>query len=153
MQCKDGSVAPHHTLAVQKQKLSTGMIFISSIHVCTLHTPWQWLLQDPSYDPYGFAKVATFAASSEGGSAAACPTNVQKFFSTMLSLGSSASGRKTINTDMSLCSDSTLASDDDAQNLALYVQNQWTTAVGLTVVTFDQCDLHHGIYKTSQLNW
>lgn len=30
---------------------------------------------------------------------------------------------------MSLCSDSTLASDDDVQNLALYVQNQWTTAV------------------------
>ncbi|DBA69290.1 TPA: hypothetical protein ACH3X2_012961 [Trebouxia sp. C0005] len=83
---------------------------------------------DPSYDPYGFAKVATRTASSEGGSAAACPANVQKFFQTILSLGASASGRKTINTDMSLCSDSTLASDDDVQNLALYVQNQWTTA-------------------------
>ncbi|DBA80617.1 hypothetical protein WJX77_006015 [Trebouxia sp. C0004] len=83
---------------------------------------------DPSYDPYGFAKVATRAASSEGGSAAACPANVQKFFQTIFSLGASASGRKTINTDMSLCSDSTLASDDDVQSLALYVQNQWTTA-------------------------
>lgn len=83
---------------------------------------------DPSYDPYGFAKVATRAASSEGGSAAACPANVQKFFQTIMSLGTSASGRKTINTDMSLCSDSTLASDDDVLNLALYVQNQWTTA-------------------------
>ncbi len=90
-------------------------------------------LQDPSYDPYGFAKVATRAASSEGGSAAACPANVQKFFQTILSLGASASGRKTINTEMSLCSDSTLASSDDIENLALYVQDQWTTAVSKLV--------------------
>lgn len=108
-------------------------------HISLPHTPWQWLLQDPSYDPYGFAKVATRAASSEGGSAAACPANVQKFFSTILSLGSSATGRKQISTDMSLCSDSTLASDDDAQTLALYVQNQWTTAVGLHNMILDQC--------------
>ena len=95
-------------------------------------------LQDPSYDPYGFAKVATRAASSEGGSAAACPANVQKFFQTIMSLGTSASGRKTINTDMSLCSDSTLASDDDVLNLALYVQNQWTTAVSEVVISSEQ---------------
>jgi len=95
-------------------------------------------LQDPSYDPYGFAKVATRAASSEGGSAAACPANVQKFFQTILSLGATASGRKTINSDMSLCSDSTLASDDDVQNLALYVQDQWSTAVSEVFISSQQ---------------
>ena len=30
------------------------------------------MVQDPSYDPYGYAKVATRAASAEGGAAAAC---------------------------------------------------------------------------------
>lgn len=105
--------------------------YVSQAHSLTLALT----LQDPSYDPYGFAKVATRTASSEGGSAAACPANVQKFFQTILSLGASASGRKTINTEMSLCSDSTVASDDDAQNLALYVQNQWTTAVSKVLIS------------------
>ncbi len=39
---------------------------------------------------------------------------------------------------MSLCSDSTLASDDDVENLALYVQNQWTTAVSEVVISSEQ---------------
>ena len=30
------------------------------------------MVQDPSYDPYGYAKVPTRAASAEGGAAAAC---------------------------------------------------------------------------------
>ena len=55
------------------------------------------LLQDPSYDPYGFAKVATRTASSQAGAAAACPGNVQKFFQTIFDLGLSSSGLGQIN--------------------------------------------------------
>ncbi len=86
-------------------------------------------LQDPSYDPYGFAKVATRTASSEGGAAANCPTNVRKFFQTLSSLSDTTTGLKQINNDMSLCSDSKVESADDVGTLAQYVQTQWVTAV------------------------
>ena len=86
--------------------------------------------QDPSYDPYGFAKVATRAASSEGGSADACPSNVQDFFQTIFSLANTSDGLNQINTDMHLCSDSMVSSYDQVnQTLAQYVQMQWVSAV------------------------
>ena len=90
------------------------------------------VLQDPSYDPYGFAKVATQAASSKGGSAARCPSNVQKFFTTLLSLGNTPPGIEQINDDMNLCSDSAVASAADVGNLAQFVQSQWVSAVSLS---------------------
>ncbi len=87
-------------------------------------------LQDPSYDPYGFAKVATRAASSEGGSAAACPANVQQFFQTIFSLANTPGGLEQINSDMNLCSDSMVTSHDMVNStLAQYVQMQWVSAV------------------------
>ncbi len=87
-------------------------------------------MQDPSYDPYGFAKVATRAASSEGGSADACPSNVQDFFQTIFSLANTSDGLNQINTDMNLCSDSAVSSYDQVnQTLAQYVQMQWVSAV------------------------
>ncbi len=86
--------------------------------------------QDPSYDPYGFAKVATRAASSEGGSADACPSNVQDFFQTIFSLANTSDGLNQINTDMHLCSDSMVSSYDQVnQTLAQYIQMQWVSAV------------------------
>ena len=54
-------------------------------------------LQDPSYDPYGFAKAATRTASSQAGAAPACAGNVQKFFQTIFQLGVSSSGLNQIN--------------------------------------------------------
>ena len=60
-------------------------------------------LQDPSYDPYGFAKVTTRTASSESGAAPACAGNVQKFFQTIFQLGQSSSGLDQIN-QVSPCS-------------------------------------------------
>lgn len=69
-----------------------------SIHtVCHVHLFKPGLLQDPSYDPYGFAKVATRAASSQFGAAEACPANVQKFFRTIFRIGLGSSGIDQIN--------------------------------------------------------
>jgi len=88
-------------------------------------------VQDPSYDPYGFAKVATRAASSEMGSAAACPENVQNFFKMLFALAKNSSGLNQINTDMNLCPDSMVKTYDQVnQTLAAFIQSAWTTAVG-----------------------
>ena len=86
-------------------------------------------LQDPSYDLYGFAKVATRTASSEAGSAAACPANVQKFFKTIFSLANTRGGFQQINDGLNLCRDSTVASSSDVTALAQFVQIQWQNAV------------------------
>ena len=87
-------------------------------------------MQDPSYDPYGFAKTATFAASSAGGSAPACATNVQNFFQTILALAGNSTGLDDINTNMDLCPDSQVNSLDDVNStLAKYVMTQWISAV------------------------
>ena len=108
------------------------MAYVSQAHSLTLALT----LQDPSYDPYGFAKVATRTASSEGGSAAACPANVQKFFQTIFSLANTSDGLNQINTDMNLCSDSMVSSYDQVnQTLAQYVQDQWTTAVSKVLIS------------------
>ena len=71
----------------------------SELHACfSAHVHQQsTFLQDPSYDPYGFAKVATRTASKESGSAAACAGNVQLFFQTIFQLGQSSSGLAQIN--------------------------------------------------------
>lgn len=88
------------------------------------------MLQDPSYDPYGFAKVATRTASSQAGAAPACSANVQKFFQTLFQLGQSPSGLDQVNQDMSLCSNSMVASYTDLNSsLAAWVQFRWTDAV------------------------
>jgi len=88
-------------------------------------------VQDPSYDPYGYAKVATRAASSEMGSAAACPDNVQKFFKTLFALAKNSSGLDQINADMKLCPDSMVKTYDQVnQTLAAFIQSAWTSAVG-----------------------
>ena len=86
-------------------------------------------LQDPSYDLYGFYKVATRTASSEAGSAAACPANVQKFFKTIFSLANTRGGLQQINDGLQLCRNSTVASPSDVLALAQFVQFQWTNAV------------------------
>lgn len=110
---------------------------MSVVDMTSARTLWESLpeclllvSQDPSYDPYGFAKVATRAASSEGGSADACPANVQEFFQTIFSLANTSDGLNQINTDMNLCSDSMVSSHDQVnQTLAQYVQMQWVFAV------------------------
>ena len=86
-------------------------------------------VQDPSYDPYGFAKVATRAASTEGGAAAACASNVRKFFQTVISMNSTRSGLSQINQGLNLCSDSQVSSTDDVGDLTNYVSFQWVSAV------------------------
>lgn len=87
-------------------------------------------MQDPSYDPYGFAKVATRTASSEAGSAAACAANVQKFFQTLFQLAPTRAGRVQINQDLKLCTNSMVTSTDQMnQTLAQFVQGQWVSAV------------------------
>ena len=110
---------------------------MSVVDMTSARTLWESLpeclllvSQDPSYDPYGFAKVATRAASSERGSADACPANVQEFFQTIFSLANTSGGLNQINTDMNLCSDSMVSSYDQVnQTLAQYVQRQWVSAV------------------------
>ncbi|KAL3145923.1 hypothetical protein ABBQ38_015287 [Trebouxia sp. C0009 RCD-2024] len=84
---------------------------------------------DPSYDPYGFAKVATQTASSQAGAAPACSANVQKFFQTLFQLGQSPSGLDQVNQDMFLCSNSMVTSYTDVNSsLATWVQFRWTEA-------------------------
>lgn len=81
-------------------------------------------------DPYGFAKVATRAASSEMGSAAACPTNVQNFFKTIFAMANSTSGLAQIDSALNLCQDSRVTLYDDVnQMLAAFVHFSWTSAV------------------------
>ena len=99
-------------------------------------------LQDPSYDPYGFAKVATRAASTEGGSAAACVSNVRKFFQTVISMNSTRSGLNQIDQGLKLCSDSQVASTDDVGVLTNYVSFQWVSAVSSSGVY----NSHSGLY-------
>jgi len=86
--------------------------------------PLIWV-QDPSFDPYAFAKVATRTASSEAGSAAACPLNVQNFFKELFALANNSTGIKTINHHMKLCSDSALKSAQDAPSLATFLGQLW----------------------------
>lgn len=89
-------------------------------------------VQDPSYDPYGYAKVVTRAASSIGGSTAACPGNVQKFFKTLFDLAKTQDGFQQINTAMSLCDGATVDSYDAVnQSLAQTLSSQWTQAVSI----------------------
>ena len=107
-----------------------GCIWQSQIQMrfsCKTHLPL--LLQDPSYDPYAFAKVATRSASSEGGSAPACAANVRKFFQTIMSDNHTTSGLQQINNAMSLCSESQVESASDVLVLANYVLYQWVSAV------------------------
>lgn len=88
------------------------------------------VLQDPSYDPYGYAKVATRTASSEVGAAAACPANVQSFFKMLFTMATTKSGLQQINTQLSLCSDSQMQTADDVNTtLASFVRIAWTNAV------------------------
>lgn len=105
--------------------------------------PNHLLLQDPSYDPYGFAKVATRTASSLAGAADACPGLVQKFFQTIFQLAESSSGLDQINQDMSLCSHSVVTSRDQVnQTLAQNVQGQWAQAVSLVASAFNVLTCH-----------
>ncbi|DBB05210.1 hypothetical protein WJX82_009396 [Trebouxia sp. C0006] len=80
---------------------------------------------DPSFDPYAFAKVATRTASSEAGSAAACPRNVQSFFKELFALSNNSTGVELINQHMKLCSDSKLKSAQDTSGLASFLGELW----------------------------
>lgn len=87
-------------------------------------------VQDPSYDLFGFAKIATRTASSQAGAAAACPTNVQKFFVTLFARAQSPAGLELINTDLNLCLKSHVGSYTQVnQTLAKYFQNLWVSGV------------------------
>ena len=90
-------------------------------------------VQDPSFDPYAFAKVATRTASSEAGSAAACPLNVQNFFKELFALSNNSTGIKTINHHMKLCSDSDLKSAQDAPSLANFLGYLWVVGVSCAI--------------------
>ena len=96
--------------------------------LCSLHVTH--VVQDPSYDPYGYAKVATRTASSEVGAAAACPANVQSFFKMLFTMATTKSGLQEINTQLSLCSDSQMQTAEDVNTtLASFVRIAWTNAV------------------------
>lgn len=89
-----------------------------------------WRLQDPSYDPFGFAKTATRTASSQAGAAAACPANVQKFFATLFARARSPAGLDLINKDLNLCPESYVDSYTQVnQTLAKYFQDLWVSGV------------------------
>ena len=106
--------------------------------------------QDPSYDPYSFAKVATRTASTEGGAAAACASNVRKFFQTVISMNSTKSGLNQINQGLNLCSDSQVESTADVGVLTNYVSYQWVSAVrccGLTIHAMAYFQLQHWIHR------
>ena len=85
-------------------------------------------MQDPSYDAFGFAKIATCTASSQAGCASVCPANVQKFFSTLFSRAETLSGRSQISTDLNLCQNEESYQDVN-QTLAAFIQNAWVTGV------------------------
>lgn len=85
---------------------------------------------DPSYDPSGYAKVATRTASSLAGAAAACPVNVQNWFKMLFSMAATSSGIEQINTQLKLCSDSLMQSATDVNfTLASAVRIAWTNGV------------------------
>lgn len=87
-------------------------------------------LQDPSYDIFGYAKIATRTASRQAGSAAACPANVQKFFATLFKRAQNSAGLDLINTDLSLCPNSYVGSYTQVNHtLAEYFQNLWVSGV------------------------
>lgn len=87
-------------------------------------------MQDPSYDPYGYGKVATRTASSLAGSAAACPGNVQNFFKTIFAMATTPSGITDLNTQLGLCNDSKLKTAAEVNaTLATYVLYTWIGAV------------------------
>ena len=109
-------------------------------------------MQDPGYDPYARSKIVTRAASSEGGSAAACPANVQKFFKTLLSLGSHAPGLRQINNEMRLCPGSTVASQDHVLDLASRIQIAWGGAVRQQYLC-KQHYMQNGVFFVLSLSW
>lgn len=87
-------------------------------------------LQDPSYDIFGYAKIATWTASSQAGSAAACPANVQKFFATLFARAQNPAGLALINQELNLCPESYVGSYTQVnQTLAKYFQNLWVSGV------------------------
>lgn len=87
-------------------------------------------VQDPSYDPFGFAKIATRTASSQAGAAAACPANVQKFFATLFARAQSPAGLDLINSDLNLCPESHVGSYTQVnETLAKYFQDLWVSGV------------------------
>lgn len=87
-------------------------------------------MQDPSYDIFGYAKIATWTASSQAGSAAACPANVQKFFATLFNTAQNPAGVDLINTDLSLCPESYVGSYTQVnQTLAKYFLDLWVSGV------------------------
>lgn len=89
-------------------------------------------MQDPSYDIFGYAKIATRTASNQAGSAAACPANVQKFFATLFTRAQNSAGLYLINTDLSLCRESYVGSYTQVnQTLAKFFQNLWVSGVSL----------------------
>ncbi|KAL0041038.1 hypothetical protein WJX77_002934 [Trebouxia sp. C0004] len=104
------------------------LLFVGEETPIEIWTTTQWLpldqATDPSYDLHGYAKVATIAASSEMGSAAACPENVQNFFKNLFALAKNSSGLDQINTDVKLCPDSLVKTYDQAQyNAPVAVNN------------------------------
>lgn len=113
-------------------------------------------MQDPSYDPYGYAKVATRTASSQAGAAPACSRNVQKFFQTIFQLGQSPSGLDQINQEMSLCSNSLVTSYTDVNSsLAGWVQYRWINAVSSLphmMLTFMPKHIAHALCSPASLN-
>lgn len=91
------------------------------------------VLQDPSFNPFGYARLATRAASSEGGAAAACPTNVQSFFKTIFSMGNSSQGIQRIHQQLNLCRSSLPINsyNDVNSTLAPFFRVLWTVGVRL----------------------
>lgn len=98
-------------------------------------------VQDPSYDAYGYAKVATRTASSLAGAAAACPVNVQNFFKTIFAMAKTASGLQDLNKQLIICEGSEIKTAEDVNStLAAYVRHMWTRAVSLLPANWTRPD-------------
>ena len=99
------------------------------------------VLQDPSFNPFGYARLATRAASSEGGAAAACPSNVQNFFKTIFSMGNSSQGIQQIHQQLHLCRSSLPISsyNDVNSTLAPFFRVLWTVGVRFCATLLAGC--------------
>lgn len=86
---------------------------------------WSFYDLDPPYDDRSFAQIVSRDASAEGGSAAACPDNMRRGWSTLFEMGKHRHGRRLIGKAMGLCPHAHLDSEADVMRLAQWLQEAW----------------------------
>ncbi|KAK9801908.1 hypothetical protein WJX73_002094 [Symbiochloris irregularis] len=86
---------------------------------------WTYLGENPAYDPGSFAKIVTYDASPEAGSAANCIPNAQKAWQALFDLGESQDGRTQIRKHMRLCDHAPMNGPADAAALVEWAGSAW----------------------------